>query len=262
MLGAQTKVKVGNGMSDGFSVEVGVHQGSVLSPILFAIVMDAICEDAREGLLFEILYADDLVLMADSMEELRMKFDKWKNALEKKGLKVNLGKTKVMVSGEGGVKIVSKVDPCGVCDKRVKANSILCVVCHKWVHKRCSGVKGSLQKVAGIFQCKRCTGGGADVIAEEYCVIDGIGRVASFVYLGDELDAGGGCLNAVTARVRVGWKKFRELSAVLCGRKWSVKMKGKLYKTCVRTAMIYGGETWTWRNEEAVLLRAERAMVG
>jgi len=87
---AKTKVKVGGGMSDGFSVEVGVHQGSVLSPFLFAIVMDVLCEDVREGLLFEILYADDLVLMADSMEELRMKFDKWKNAIEKKGLKVNL----------------------------------------------------------------------------------------------------------------------------------------------------------------------------
>ena len=53
--------------------------------------------------MFEVLYADDLVLMADSMEELRMKFDKWKSAIEKKGLKANQGK--VMVSGEGGVKV-------------------------------------------------------------------------------------------------------------------------------------------------------------
>ena len=113
--------------------------------------------------------------------------------LKRKGLKEKVCKTKVMVSGEGGVKVVSKVDPCGVCDKREKANSILCVVCNKWVHKRCSGVKGGLQKFAGTFQCKRFTGGAADVIAEEYCVIEGIGRVASFVYLGDELDSGGGC---------------------------------------------------------------------
>ena len=169
------------------------------------------------------------------------------------------------MSGEDGVKVVSKVDPCGVCDNKVKANSILCVVCNKWVHKRCSGVKGGLQEFAGIFQCKRCTGVSADVIAEEYCVIEGIGRVAIFLYLGDELDSGGGCLSAMTARVRVGCRKFRELSAVLCGRRWSVKMKGKLYKlykTCVRTAMTYGGETWTMRKEEeAALMRAERAMV-
>ena len=67
-----------------------------------------------------------------------------------------------------------------MCDKRVKVNSILCVVCNKWVHKRCSGVKDALQKFTGIFQCKRCTGGGADVIVEEYCVIDGVGKVESF----------------------------------------------------------------------------------
>jgi hypothetical protein len=40
---------------------------------------------------------------------------------------------------------------------------------------------------------------------------DGIERVESYVYLGNKLNAGGGCLNAVTSRVRVGWMKFREL---------------------------------------------------
>ena len=49
-------------------------------------------------------------------------------------------------------------------------------------------------------------------------MIEGIGRVASFVYLGDELDSGRGCLSAVMARVRVGWRKFRELSGVCVGR--------------------------------------------
>ena len=80
-------------------------------------------------------------------------------------------------------------------------------------------MKVGLQKFVGIFQCKRCTGGSADVITDEYCVIDGVGRVASFEYLGDELDSGGGCLSAVTARVCVGWRKFRELSGVLCGQR-------------------------------------------
>src|SRR2546426_8659719 len=50
----------------------------------------------REGLLYELLYADDLVLMADSMEELMAKLEKWKESLETKGLRVNLSKTKVM----------------------------------------------------------------------------------------------------------------------------------------------------------------------
>ena len=64
------------------------------------------------------------------------------NVIEKKGLKVNLGKKMVMVSGEGGEKVISRIDPCGVCDKRVKATSVLCIGCQKWVHKRCSGVRG------------------------------------------------------------------------------------------------------------------------
>jgi hypothetical protein len=69
-------------------------------------------------------------------------------------------------------------------------------------------------------------------------------------------------LNAVTSRVRVGWMKFRELHGVLCGRKWSVKMKRSVYRACARAAMVYGGETCVMRKEEEyVLQRAERAMV-
>ena len=101
------------------------------------------------------------------------------------------------------------------------------------MHRRCSGVKGALKKVEGVFQCKRWVGG--VVLAEGVeGMNDGIEMVESFVYLGDKLNAGGGCLSTVTARVRVGWMKFRELSAVLCGGRWSVKMKGKVHNTCVR----------------------------
>ena len=53
---------------------------------------------AREGALGELLYADDLVLMSETIKGLRDKFLKWKEDLESKGLKVNLGKIKVMVS--------------------------------------------------------------------------------------------------------------------------------------------------------------------
>ena len=132
---------------------------------------------------FEILYADDLVLMADSMEELQAKFDSWKSAFERKGLKVNMGKTKVMVSGEGGERVISKIDPCGVCDKRVQHNSVLCLGCRKWVHKRCSGVKGALKRVEGMFICKTCVIGAVDRGGNE-CMNDGIGRVEFRVFRG------------------------------------------------------------------------------
>jgi len=48
-------------------VKASVHQGSVLSPLLFAIVVDVVTESTRESLMNEILYADDLVLMAETM---------------------------------------------------------------------------------------------------------------------------------------------------------------------------------------------------
>ena len=46
-----------------FSIRVGVHQGSVLSPLLFVIVLAALSKDFREGMLVELLYAYDDVLM-------------------------------------------------------------------------------------------------------------------------------------------------------------------------------------------------------
>ena len=259
--GAKTRVRVANGLSDEFEVKVGVHQGSVLSPFLFNIVMDVVCGNVMEGLLFEILYADDLVLMATSMQELSDKFTKWKQAIEMKGMKVNVNKTKCLISGEGGVKDISRIDPCSVCGKRVKGNSILCIGCKLWVHKRCSGEKRSLDKVNGTFKCKVCVQGVCEQSPREEMGL-GVERVESFVYLGDCIDAAGGCRSAVTARVRSGWKKFSELGGILCAKDWSMKLKGHVYRTCVRTVMIYGSETWALKKEdEAVLRRAERAMI-
>ena len=82
--GAKARVKVGGGHSEEF--DVGVHQGSVLSPFLFSIVLDLLSEDGRKGALYELLYADDLVLMAETMKELEEQFIRWKAVFEGKGL--------------------------------------------------------------------------------------------------------------------------------------------------------------------------------
>ena len=49
------------------------------------------------------------------MEELRENFDEWREAFESKEMRVNLGKTKLMVSGMEEETLDSKIDPCGVC---------------------------------------------------------------------------------------------------------------------------------------------------
>ena len=127
--GAKTRVRVGCAYSEEFEVKVSVHQESVLSPILFAIVVYVITENARRGVVNELLYADDLVVMSEDMEDLKERFWNWKDALESKGLKVNTIETKLMVSGSEGELFKSKIDPYGVCGRRVMANSVLCTKC-------------------------------------------------------------------------------------------------------------------------------------
>ena len=75
---AITKVRLNGRESKAFSAKKRVHQGSVLSPLLFIIVLEALSRVCREGLPMESLYADKLVLMAESKELLMEKLRKWK----------------------------------------------------------------------------------------------------------------------------------------------------------------------------------------
>ena len=68
----------------------------------FAIAMDIVTENARKGLINEIVCADDLVLISEGMKNLREKLLTWKKIFENKGLKVNLKKSKMMESGLKG----------------------------------------------------------------------------------------------------------------------------------------------------------------
>ena len=96
----RSRVRVGDGYSEEFGVGVGVHQGSVLGPLLFIIVLEALSREFRTGCpSWELLYADDLMISAESIEELLVKVQTWKTEMEKKGLRVNMGKTKLMESG-------------------------------------------------------------------------------------------------------------------------------------------------------------------
>ena len=100
---ARSRVPVGEGYSEEFEMKVGVHSGSVLSPLLFIIVPEALSREFHSWVPWEDLYADDLVIIAESLEECVRRLLTWKEAMEKKGLRVNAGKTKIMqlsVSGE------------------------------------------------------------------------------------------------------------------------------------------------------------------
>ena len=78
--GCKTAFSVDGELSSSFSVKVGVHQGSTLSPLLFIMVMDVLTEDVRDDSLMEMLYADDLVLCGKSLNEVMDNYGRWKGS--------------------------------------------------------------------------------------------------------------------------------------------------------------------------------------
>ena len=104
------------------------------------------------------LYADDIVLVGDKWEEVESRYTRWKKALQEKGMKINVNKTKAFYTRRNFVRIQMRKYTCSVCGKGVGRNSVQCTKCQHWVHKRCSGVHGSLTREKD-FTCKKCIPG-------------------------------------------------------------------------------------------------------
>ena len=142
------------------------------------------------------------------------------------------------------------------------ANSVLRTKCGNWVHGKCAKIKRGIARLAMHFLCSKCKGIMEGMMNSIEKLCDEVETVNGFCYLVDRLNASGGCEAAVTARVRIGWVRFRKCGELLLGKRFPLKMKGKVYRCCVRSAVLYGSETWcTKENKKAILRRSERAMV-
>ena len=84
---AKSCVRLNGQFTDEFNIKVGFHQGVVPSPLLFIIVMETTYKELKAGCHRELLYADDLVLMTETLEGLKKKLTIWEDNIEAKRLR-------------------------------------------------------------------------------------------------------------------------------------------------------------------------------
>ena len=177
--------------------------------------------------------------------------------MENNGLRVNKGKTKLIVSGPN-LDVLKKY-PCGVCQTNVGRNAIYFSGCRQWLHKKCSGIKGSLASNLD-FKCARCFDTARSVdgrLVKKVMVVNETLEVASnFCYYGNILFAGSGCELASLERCKFAWGKFRQLIPFPTNCHLSLSINGRIYSTCTRCAMFHATETWVVK--VSVLNRLER----
>ncbi|KAK3526352.1 hypothetical protein QTP70_024631 [Hemibagrus guttatus] len=199
---SRTVVRCAVGQTEEFNVKVGLHQRSALSPFLFAIVMGQLSEEVRQESPWTMMFADDIVICSESREQVEENLERWRFALERRGMKVSRSKTEYMCVNE--------------------------------------------REGSGTVRLQ----------GEE------VKKVQEFKYLVSTVQSNGECGKEVKKRVQAGWNGWRKVSGVLCDQKISARIKGKVYRTVVRPAMLYGLETVSLRKrQESELEVAELKML-
>ncbi|PKA65631.1 ubiquitin-protein ligase E3 C [Apostasia shenzhenica] len=94
--GVVTCVRTQEGLTKDFFITVGLHQGSALSPYLFALIMEVMTEHIQDEVPWCMLFADDIVLIEKTKEGAKAKIVLWRNALESKGFHLSRSKTEYM----------------------------------------------------------------------------------------------------------------------------------------------------------------------
>ena len=158
--GSTTAVRCAVGVTEGFEVKVGLHQGSALSPCLFAMMMDRMTDEIREEAPWTMMFADDIVICSESKEQVEEKLESWRYALERRGMKVNRRKTEYMCVNErqnnssGTVKMqgeeVAKVEDFKYLGSTVQSNG----ECGREVKKRVQAGWNGWRRMSGVI-CDR-----------------------------------------------------------------------------------------------------------
>ena len=73
--GSETVVRCSVGTTENFKVKVGLHQGSALSPFLFAVIMDRLTDEVRREPPWTMLFTDDIVICEETREEVERRLN-------------------------------------------------------------------------------------------------------------------------------------------------------------------------------------------
>jgi len=103
-----TSVTTSEGATEEIDIEVGLHQGSALSPFLFIVILDVISEKMDEETLWAMLFADDLVICDREGGRAEERLERWHGHLEDAGLKVSQKKTEHLPSKESTTRVRMK----------------------------------------------------------------------------------------------------------------------------------------------------------
>jgi hypothetical protein len=113
-----TSVRTSDGDTNDFPINIGLHQGSALSPYLFALVMDEVTRDIQGGIPWCMLFIDDVILVDESRAGVDQKLKLCRRTLEVKGFRLSRSKTEYMkcdfsatTQEEGDVRLDSQVVP-------------------------------------------------------------------------------------------------------------------------------------------------------
>nr|GEY30296.1 retrovirus-related Pol polyprotein LINE-1 [Tanacetum cinerariifolium] len=110
--GAKTHVRTSIRSIEFFPVDVGLHQGSTISPYLFALILDELSRGIQEDIPWCLIFADDIVLVSESTEGLNTRLENWRKVLEDNGLRVSREKTEYLRCdfGIGEIALNEEVD--------------------------------------------------------------------------------------------------------------------------------------------------------
>ena len=148
-------------VTEGFDVKVGLHQGSDLSPCLFAMVMDRMTDEIREEAPWTMMFADDIVICSESKEQVEGKLESWRYALERRGMKVNRIKTEYMCHCVNERQVNGTVTMLGEEVAKWRISNTLCSnvqsngECGREVKKRVQAGWNGWRRIPGVICDKR-----------------------------------------------------------------------------------------------------------